>query len=106
MQRPITTSIPLLSQPSEEAHGTEADLAVLDVATGTLFAADLAFFQRAPAGAEVGGPLGLVQRQRLGGVARHGVEQLPFGTPLRHMHPNSATSLFAEQLFQDLTRGK
>lgn len=27
---------------------TEADLAVLDVATGTLFAADLAFFQRAP----------------------------------------------------------
>ena len=36
MQRPITTSIPLLSQPSEEAHNTEADLAVAQDLKDTL----------------------------------------------------------------------
>lgn len=36
MQRPITTSIPLLSQPSEEAHSTEADLAVAQDLKDTL----------------------------------------------------------------------
>ena len=36
MQRPITTSIPLLRQPSEEAHSTEADLAAAQDLKDTL----------------------------------------------------------------------
>ena len=36
MQRPITTSIPFLSQPSEESHNTEADLAVAQDLKDTL----------------------------------------------------------------------
>ena len=36
MQRPITTAIPFLSQPSEEARNTEADLAVAQDLKDTL----------------------------------------------------------------------
>ena len=57
--------------------------------------------ERLAAGREVAGPPQLVRRQRLGGVAGHGLHQGALVAPARHRHADRPTALQAQPVGQD-----
>ena len=60
----------------------------------------LDLLQRPVAGGQVAGPLGLVQRQRLSGVAGHGLLERLLVAALRHPDRDPAAAQVAEQLLE------